>query len=502
MTKLNQKSVKFDWGEKEETAFQMLKHKLCSAPILALLEGSENFVVYYDASHKGLGKANVVADALSRKERIEPLRVWALVMTIGLNLPMQILKAQAKARKEENYSYEDLCGMIKKLEPRSDETLCLKNTIWIPCLGDLRTLIMHDSHKSKYSIHPGSYKMYHDLKKLDFVIKFPKMTTGQDTIWVIVDRLTKSAYFLLTKEIDSMEKLTRQYLKEVVSRHRVPILIISDRDSRFTSHFWQSLQEALGSRLDMSTTYHPQTDGQSERTFQTLEDMLRACVIDFRKGWDRHLPLVEFSYKNSYHTSLRLHRSRRYMVISVDLRSVGLKLEIVSSLAQRFFMKRQRRSSKLRAEFKPLAGELGLVKGASIGRDNMNISHLMLKINVHKSNVIGMGVSDEEVSCMASVIGFKLVYFRLEVAFLIKSLLGKLPTYYMSIYMMSVVVRKNLESLRNKFFVGSDLDEKKMAWVKWKRCLASKNHGGLNFGSSFGLNIGHQMDLDVFKPSF
>ncbi|GJR12159.1 putative reverse transcriptase domain-containing protein [Tanacetum coccineum] len=102
-----------------------------------------------------------------------------------------------------------------------------------------------------------------------------------------------------------MEKLTRQYLKEVVSRHEVTVLIISDRDSKLTSHFWQSLNKALGTQLDMSTAYHPQTDGQSERTIQTLEDMLRACVIDFGKGWDKHLPLVEFSYNNSYHTSIK-----------------------------------------------------------------------------------------------------------------------------------------------------------------------------------------------------
>ncbi|GJV88981.1 putative reverse transcriptase domain-containing protein, partial [Tanacetum coccineum] len=409
-----QKSVKFNWGEKEETAFQTLKQKLCSAPILALPKGSENFVVYCDASHKGLGavlmqkekviayasrqlkihkknymthdlelgamvfalkmwrhylygtndydcelryhpgKANVVADALSRKSRPKPLRVRALVMTIGLNLPARILNAQVEARKEENYGTEDLQGMIKNLEPRADGTLCLKNRSWIPRFDDLRALIMHESHKSKYSIHPGSDKMYQDLKKLywwpnmkaeiatyvkkcmtcakvkaeyqkpsgllvqpkipewkwenitmDFVTKLPKTASGQDMIWVIVDRLTKSAHFLPAKENDSMEKLTRQYLKEVVSRHGVPVSIISDRDGRFVSQFWQSLQEAFGTQLDMSTTYHPETDGQSERTIQTLEDMLRACVIDFGKGWDRHLPLIEFSYNNNYHTSIK-----------------------------------------------------------------------------------------------------------------------------------------------------------------------------------------------------
>ncbi|GKD85846.1 putative reverse transcriptase domain-containing protein [Tanacetum coccineum] len=208
MTKLTQKSMKFDWGEKEEVAFQLLKQKLCNALILALPEGSENLVVYCDVSHKGTKcvvftdhkslqhildqkelnmrqhrwlellsdydceicyhprKANVVTDALSLKERIKPLRVRALVMTIGLNLPVQILNAQVKARKEENYGTKDLCGMLKKLEHRANGTLCLKNRSWILCFGDLRALIMHESHKSKYSIHPGSDKMYQDLNKL------------------------------------------------------------------------------------------------------------------------------------------------------------------------------------------------------------------------------------------------------------------------------------------------------------------------------------------------
>ncbi|GKD89088.1 putative reverse transcriptase domain-containing protein, partial [Tanacetum coccineum] len=128
----------------------------------------------------------------------------------------------------------------------------------------------------------------------DFVTKLPNTSSGQDAIWVIVDRLTKSAHFLPMKETDSMEKLMIQYLKEIVSRHDVQVSIIYDRDSKFTSHLWKSLNKALGTQLDMSMAYHPQTDGQSERTIQTLEDMLRACVIDFRKGLDRHLPLVEF----------------------------------------------------------------------------------------------------------------------------------------------------------------------------------------------------------------
>ncbi|GJU71151.1 putative reverse transcriptase domain-containing protein [Tanacetum coccineum] len=135
--------------------------------------------------------------------------------------------------------------------------------------------------------------------------RLPKSSSGYDTIWVIVDRLTKSAHFLPIREDYKTEKLAKIYVNEIVARHGVPVSIISDRDGRFTSHLWQALQEALGTRLDMSTTYHPQTDGQSERTIQTLEDMLRACVMDFGGSWDTHLPLIEFSYNNSYHTSIK-----------------------------------------------------------------------------------------------------------------------------------------------------------------------------------------------------
>ncbi|GJW51192.1 putative reverse transcriptase domain-containing protein [Tanacetum coccineum] len=140
---------------------------------------------------------------------------------------------------------------------------------------------------------------------MDFITKLPKTSNGHDTIWVIVDRLTNSAHFIPTLETDSMETLTRLYIKEIVSRHGVPISIISDHDSHFMSRFWQSLHSALGTQLDMCMAYHPKTDGQSERTIKTLEDMLRACVIDFGKGWEKHLPLVEFSYNNSYHASIK-----------------------------------------------------------------------------------------------------------------------------------------------------------------------------------------------------
>ncbi|KAJ9548153.1 hypothetical protein OSB04_020696 [Centaurea solstitialis] len=140
---------------------------------------------------------------------------------------------------------------------------------------------------------------------MDFVTKLPKTKKGHDSIWVIVDRLTKSAHFLPIKESFSIDRLAQLYVDEIVMRHGVPISIISDRDNRFTSRFWQSLQAALGTSVDLSTAYHPQTDGQTERTIQTLEDMLRACVLEFGGSWDDHLPLVEFSYNNSYHTSIQ-----------------------------------------------------------------------------------------------------------------------------------------------------------------------------------------------------
>ncbi|GJS30158.1 putative reverse transcriptase domain-containing protein [Tanacetum coccineum] len=325
---------------------------------LALPKGSENFVVYCDALHKGLGailmqKEKVMAYAscqlkvheknytthdlefrdvvmftnykslqhiLDQNELNMRQRKWLELLSDydceiryhpgKANLVADALsqKEKTEARKEENYLTEDLFGMIKKLKPRADGMLCLKNrkiaTYVSKCLTCAKVKAEHQKPFGLL-VQPKIPQWKWEKITIDFITKLPKTSTGQDTIWIIVDRLTKSAYFLPMKETESIEKLTRQYLKEVVSKHRVPVLIISDHDSRFTSHFWQSLQEALGMQLDMSTAYHPQTDGQSERTIQTLEDMLRVCVIDFGKGWDRHIPLVEFSYNNCYHTSIK-----------------------------------------------------------------------------------------------------------------------------------------------------------------------------------------------------
>nr|GEW47897.1 putative reverse transcriptase domain-containing protein [Tanacetum cinerariifolium] len=381
MTKLTLKGIKFDWGKKEENAFQLIKQKF--APILALPKGSEDFVVYCDASHKELGsvvfalkiwrhylygtkcmvftehkslqhildqkelnmrqqrwlellsdydcnicyhpgKENVVADTLSRKERIEPLQVQALVMTIRLDLPRQILKAQIEALKLKNLKKEDVGGMIKKdipkekVEPRVDGTLCLNGRSWLPCYGDLRSVIMHESHNLKYSIHSAEHQRPSGLLvqptilewkwnniMMNFITKLPKSPQGFDTIWLIVDRLTKSAHFLPIRKNDPLDKLARLCLNRIVARHEIPVSIICDRDGRFTSNFLRSFQKALGTDISMSTAYHPETDGQSERTIITLEDMLRACVINFGKGWVKHLPLCEFSYNSSYHASIK-----------------------------------------------------------------------------------------------------------------------------------------------------------------------------------------------------
>nr|GEY45459.1 putative reverse transcriptase domain-containing protein [Tanacetum cinerariifolium] len=140
---------------------------------------------------------------------------------------------------------------------------------------------------------------------MDFMTGLPRTPSGYDSIWVIVDRLTKSANFLPKKKTDSIEKLAELYLKEIVCRHGVSVSVISDRDILFTSRFWVSLQKALATQLDLSIAYHLKTDWQSKRTIQTLEDMLQACVIDFGSNWDKHLPLVEFSYNNSYHASIK-----------------------------------------------------------------------------------------------------------------------------------------------------------------------------------------------------
>nr|GFA03897.1 putative reverse transcriptase domain-containing protein [Tanacetum cinerariifolium] len=279
-----------------------------SSPIRQKKDGSFRMCIDYQELNKLTGKANVVDDALSRKEQEPPLRVRALVMTIGLDLPRQILNAQTEARKPENIKEEDVGGMLvensrdpekvrkgRSLQNALGTRLDMSTTYHPETDGQSErtiqtlkaiTLVSRPHHLKHFMVEsvvqPEIPVWKWDNITMDFVTKLPKSPQGYDTIWVIVDRLTKSAIFAPMRETDPLEKLEKLYLKEV-----------------------RTLQKSLGTSLDMSTAYHLETDGQSERTIQTLEDMLRACVIDFGKGWVNHLPLVEFSYNNSYHASIK-----------------------------------------------------------------------------------------------------------------------------------------------------------------------------------------------------
>nr|GEX69111.1 reverse transcriptase domain-containing protein [Tanacetum cinerariifolium] len=215
---------------------------------------------------------------------------------------------------------EELSGQLKELQDKGDLFDQLRGSQYFSKIDirfRYRQLRVHedDSPKTTFRTCYGHFKFTvmpigltnapAERIAMDFVMQLPRTSSGHDIIWVIVDRLTKSAYFLPIREDYKMDRLVRHYLNEIIDRHGVPISIISDRDSRFTSRFWQSIQEALGTTLDMSTAYHLQTDGQSERTIQTLEDMHRVCVLDFGGSWDVYLLLVEFSCNISYHFSVR-----------------------------------------------------------------------------------------------------------------------------------------------------------------------------------------------------
>lgn len=472
LTNLMKKDCKFRWSEDCEKAFQLLKEKLTTAPVLALPTEGEGYEVFSDASKNGLGcvlmqqgkviayasrqlkvheknypthdlelaavvfalkiwrhylygvpckiytdhkslkyiftqkelnmrqrrwlelikdydltleykegKANRVADALSRKSG--PLLNFMRVLSKDLceefrKLEIEVVslggvKARLSAMSSEPDLYAELRekqqndpklqkiraakaqGRAENFTVAENGTMKFKGRWCVPNDPFLKDEIMKEAHNTPYSVHPGGSKMYKDLKlsfwwpgmkkdvaefvakclvcqkvkiehqrpggllqplpipawkfdsvSMDFVMGLPNAAGGLNAVWVIVDRLTKVARFIPMKKTWSMEQMAEAYSNEIIRLHGVPREIVSDRDPRFLSHFWSSLQKAFGTNLKLSTAFHAATDGQTERTIQTLEDMLRACALEFQGSWVKSLSLVEFSYNNSYHSSIQM----------------------------------------------------------------------------------------------------------------------------------------------------------------------------------------------------
>ncbi|WVZ77009.1 hypothetical protein U9M48_024914 [Paspalum notatum var. saurae] len=328
--------------------------------------------------HYHPGKANVVADALSRKSQISLL--WArelpdelaiefdrlslgflnntegtVSMEFEPTLEQEIRKGQLNDEKIKEIKELIKLDKAPGFQVDADGTVWHGDRICVPNIKSIRDLILKEAHETAYSIHPGSEKMYQDLKQkfwwygmkrevaeyvalcdvcqrvkaehqkpagllqplkipewkweeigMDFIVGLPRTQSGFDSIWVVVDRLTKVAHFIPVKTTYSGAKLAELYMSRIVCLHGVPKKIVSDRGTQFTSHFWKRLHESMGTKLNFSSAYHPQTDGQTERTNQILEDMLRACAIQYGTSWDKSLPYAEFSYNNSYQASIKM----------------------------------------------------------------------------------------------------------------------------------------------------------------------------------------------------
>ncbi|KAM0911004.1 hypothetical protein ACQ4PT_013787 [Festuca glaucescens] len=321
------------------------------------------------------GKANVVADALSRKSYVNGLTTGELPEELCeqfKDLRLEIVPKGYLASLEVQPTLMDRIREAQKLDKEIEEIKVImsegrakgfhadeQGTIWfekricVPQDPELRKLIFQEAHDSPYSIHPGNTKMYMDVKErfwwsnlkrdiaeyialcdvcsrvkaehqkpagllqplpvpewkwenigMDFITGLPKTRSGYDSIWVVVDRLTKVAHFIPVKTTYTSAKLAKLYMSRIICLHGVPKSIVSDRGTQFTSHFWRQIHESLGTRLEFSTAFHPQTDGQTERVNQILEDMLRACALDYGSSWDENLPYAEFSYNNSHQASI------------------------------------------------------------------------------------------------------------------------------------------------------------------------------------------------------
>nr|GEV06074.1 reverse transcriptase domain-containing protein [Tanacetum cinerariifolium] len=296
LTLVTQKNKKFEWDDEQENAFQTLKDMLCDASILilALPEGADDFVVYCDASNQCFGcvlmQRNKAIAYASRQLKIHKKNYTTHDLELGA-----VVFAIKMWRHYFDYDYEiryhpskasvvaDALSRKERAKPRRVRAMSM--TIH----SALRLRYWKPKPMLRGILYILELTMYYDLRGLYW---WPGMKKD-------------IAMYVTIREDYKTKKLARLYINEIIARHDVPVSIISDHDSHFTSRFWNSLQKALGTRLDLSTAYHPKTDGQSERTIQTLEDMLRACAMDFGKNWDTHLPLVEFSCNKSYHSSIK-----------------------------------------------------------------------------------------------------------------------------------------------------------------------------------------------------
>ncbi|KAL0545979.1 hypothetical protein IC582_015883 [Cucumis melo] len=408
LTQLTRKGAPFVWSKACEDSFQNLKQKLVTAPVLTVPDGSGSFVIYSDASKKGLGcvlmqQGKVVTYAsrqLKSHEQNYPthdlelaavvfaLKIWRhylygekiQIFTDHKSLKYFFTQKELNMRQRrwlelvKDYDCEILyhpgkanvvadalsrkrdlaeAGQAVEFSISSDGGLLFERRLCVPSDSAIKTELLSEAHSSPFSMHPGSTKMYQDLKRvywwrnmkrevaelvskclvsqqvkaprqkpagllqplsvpkwkwesvsMDFITGLPRTLKDFTVIWVVVDRLTKSAHFVSGKSTYTASKWAQLYMSEIVRLHEVPVSIVSDRDARFTSKFWKGFQTATGTRLDFSTAFHPQTDGQTERLNQVLEDMLRACALEFPGSWDSHLHLMEFAYNNSFQATI------------------------------------------------------------------------------------------------------------------------------------------------------------------------------------------------------